>query len=431
MRRSIMVMAVLVLVSEREPAWAQGVVAPVDADEPSGVLSRSTAVDAAWRRSPELGEMRWEQRVAEARVVDAGRRPDPNLALTVEDALGTGSYWGGGQAQTTLELSQVFELGGKRGARVDVAERAEALANAERELKRVDVAAEVGRCFIRLLVAQQGLELAVENTARAERTLAAARRRVRAGADSALEEQRAAVAVERARIAGEHAEHVLAVARREMAATWGAVEARFERAAGDLFARGPVPAFEVLADRLATAPEIDRNVHERRLRDAEMRLVAARRVPNVTVGGGLRRLEGPGVETFVFTVGVPLPFSNRNPGALREAEALIGRTDANRRTIEVRMRTALFGLYQELQHAGIELDGLERHVLPRARHALGLSQEGFEAGRFSHLNLLDAERTLAEVQRERIDVAGSYHQLVVEMERLIGGPVDGAAEGIR
>jgi cobalt-zinc-cadmium efflux system outer membrane protein len=431
MRRSIMVMAVLVMVSELELARAQGDVAAVVEDEPSGVLSRDAALGAALRRSPELGESGWELRAAEARVLEAERRPDPSVALVVEDALGTGSYWGGGQAQTTLEVNQVFELGGKRAARVDVAEHARGLANAERELKRIDVTAEVGRRFIRLLVAQQGADLAADNTARAERTLAAARRRVRAGADSALEEQRAAVAVERARIAGEHAEHLLAVARREMAATWGAVEARFERAAGDLFARRPVPAFDVLADALATAPEVDRNARERRLRDAELRLVAARRVPNVTIGGGLRRLEGPGVETFVFSVGVPLPFSNRNLGAIREAEALVGRADATRRTIAVRMRTALFGLYQELQHAGIELDGLERNVLPRARDAVGMSRNGFEEGRFSYLDLLEAERTLADVQRERIDVAGSYQLFLVEMERLIGAPIAGAGEGIR
>jgi cobalt-zinc-cadmium efflux system outer membrane protein len=95
------------------------------------------------------------------------------------------------------------------------------------------------------------------------------------------------------------------------------------------------------------------------------------------------------------------------------------------------MRTALFGLYQELQHAGIELDGLERNVLPRARDAVGMSRNGFEEGRFSYLDLLEAERTLADVQRERVDVAGSYQLFLVEMERLIGAPIAGAEEWIR
>ncbi len=430
MWRSIIGMAALVFVGELEPVRAQTVVAGPTYD-PIGALSRAAAVAAALRSSPELGEIAWERQATDARVVQAGRRPDPEVALIVEDVLGTGSFAGGKQAQTTLEVTQLLELGGKRAARVDVAERSQALADAENELKRVDVVAEVGRRFIRLLMAQQGVALAIENTVRAERTLAGARRRVRAGADSAIEEQRASVAVERARIAAEHADHVLAVARREVAATWGATEARFDRAEGDLFTRRPVPPFDVLAGRLVTAPEIGRRAQERRLRDAEVRLVAARRVPDVTIGGGLRRLEGPGEEAVVFTVGVPLPFSNRNRGALREAEALVGRAEASRHATDVRTRTTLFGLYQELQHAGIELDGLERHVLPRARETVGVSRSGFDEGRFSYLELLDAERTLADVQRERIDVAGSYQQFIIEMERLIGAPIDAAEEGTR
>lgn len=427
MRRSIIVMAILAVVGDFELARGED----ASPEEPVGVLRRGDALSAALRGSPELAEIAWELQAGEARVVQAERRPDPNVALVIEDSVGTGSYSGGGQAQTTLELSQLLELGGKRAARVSLAERAQAVTSAERELRRADVTAEVGRRFIRLLVAQQGVALAMENTARAERTWTAARRRVHAGADSALAEQRAAVAVERARIATEHAEHVLAVARRELAATWGASEARFERAEGDLFARRVVPRYEDLAERLVTAPEVGRTIEERRLRDAALRLVAARRVPDVTVGGGLRRLEGPGVETLVFSVGVPLPFSNRNRGAVQEAEALIGHAAASRRTIEVHARTALFGLYQELQHAGIELAALERQVLPRAREAVEVSRAGFDAGRFSYLDLLEAERVLADVQRERVDVAGSYQQFIVEMERLIGAPIDAAEEGSR
>ena len=54
-----------------------------------------------------------------------------------------------------------------------------------------------------------------------------------------------------------------------------------------------------------------------------------------------------------------------------------------------------------------------------------MSSDGFARGRFSYLDLADAQRTLGEVQRERIETAAAYHGLVLEIERLLGAPIDG------
>lgn len=396
--------------------------------EPFGVVRRADAVAAALAGSPELAEGAWDVNASDARVVYAGRRPNPEVAIVVEDVLGTGRFEGARQAQTTLELRQLIELGGKRGARITAAEEARALTAADVAIKRHDVTAEVGRRFVRVLVAQEGVKLAETEATRSAQMLSAVRRRVEAGAASMVEAEKAGIAVERSRIATEHAEHLLAVARRELAATWGGAEARFERADGDLFARVAVPAFDVLAAALDDAPDVARTALERRLREAEAAVVAARRVPDLTVGGGVRRLEGPGAEAFLFTVGVPLPFASRNGAAVSEARALVERSEATRRLTDVKLRTSLFALHQELLHADIELAALETDVLPRTERSLAASRDGFERGLVSYVELLDAVRTIAEVRRERVTVAGSYQQFLVEIERVIGKPIAAETE---
>ena len=61
---------------------------------------------------------------------------------------------------------------------------------------------------------------------------------------------RARVALARAEIEREHAEHELLSSRRRLAAMWGAREPDFDDAAGDLFTLPEIGAFEDLLARL-------------------------------------------------------------------------------------------------------------------------------------------------------------------------------------
>ena len=68
-----------------------------------------------------------DNRAAEARIITAGLRPNPEVAVQSENFTGSGEFKNGEQAERTLQLSQMVELGGKRPARI-------AVANADREL---------------------------------------------------------------------------------------------------------------------------------------------------------------------------------------------------------------------------------------------------------------------------------------------------------
>ncbi len=107
--------------------------------EPTGVLTLREALALALTENPELAPFAWQARANEARILQAGLRHNPELGLQVEDIVGTGSFSGAREAQTTLQLSQVIELGGKRAARTEVASQGRGMAKSEYELKRVEV----------------------------------------------------------------------------------------------------------------------------------------------------------------------------------------------------------------------------------------------------------------------------------------------------
>ncbi|HSD11430.1 MAG TPA: TolC family protein [Candidatus Binatia bacterium] len=436
LHRSVFACTITVLLTTGTPALGdERVPAPAGAaspnpeepGEPTGPLTLPLSLSIALRKSPELAEFAWEIRVSEARVLQAGLGPNPELSLLAEDVLGTGSFEGVRQSQTTLEIGQLLELGGKRRARIEAASRSRDVASAEYEVKRADVLADVTRKFIQLLERQDLRGAAEADAALGRASLATVSKRIRAGAGSPLEEKKARVALARSEVALEDASHDLAVARHLLAATWGASSDRFGAAEGDLYARRPVPSFDELLERLRSAPELLRRVSEIRLREAELRTAEAKKVPNLGLRGGVRWLEGPEEESFVFGFSMPLPLFDRNQGGLEEARALVAKAKAAETTSETRLRATLFTLHQELLHAAHRLDSLEKDILPRSEESVGLSQEGFNRGAFSFLDLLDARRTLVEVKRERIEAAASYHQFILEIERLIGAPIDALA----
>lgn len=393
--------------------------------EPTGVLTLRKALALALHENPELAPFAWQERANEARILQAGVRLNPELGLQVEDVLGTGEFSGGREAQTTLQLSQVIELGGKRAARKDVASQARGLTKSEYELKRVEVLGDVTQRFIQVVANQHALDLALTNRQLAQDALRTVQERVTAGKGSALEERKAQVALARGEVLVEGARHELNAARKKLAASWRGSRPVFERAEADLFARKSVPAFEEFANRISQSPEIARWISEKKLREAEIKLADARRVPNVTAWGGTRHLEGPGEQSFLFGFSMPLQLFDRNQGGAAEARALLGRTEAEQKAAEVRLGIVLLGFYEEMAHDVHVMEGLEKEILPKAEDALAISQEGFAQGRFSYLEVLDAQRTIFDVKQEYIQTATTYHQFLVEIERLIGQPIEG------
>lgn len=393
--------------------------------EPNGVLTLRNALALALTENPELAPFAWQARANEARILQAGLRHNPELGLQVEDILGTGSFSGGREAQITLQLSQVIELGGKRAARTELASQARGVTKSEYELKRVEVLGDVTQRFIQVVANQHALDLTLTNRQLAADALRTVQERVTAGKGSALEERKAQVALARGELLVEGARHELNAARKKLAASWRSSRPVFERAEADLFARKPVPSFEEFASRISKSPEIARWVSEKKLREAEIKLADARRVPNVTAWGGTRRLEGPGEQSFLLGFSIPLQLFDRNQGGAAEARALLGRTEAEQKAAEVRLGIVLLGLYEEMAHDAHVMDGLQKEILPKGEDALAISREGFAQGRFSYLEVLDAQRTLFDIKQEYIRAATTYHQFLVEMERLIGQPIEG------
>ncbi len=407
-------------VSARERADSSAAVREQKAD-----LNLPEAVRRALKSNPEFTTYAKEIAALEGAVVQAGLLRNPELAVEEED-IGAGAPGTGRQAAqfTTIRLSQLIELGGKRHARVNTATMAQEVARKEYEAKRLELLARVADYFIDVLAAQERTRLADESVRLAQTVVSAVAKRVVAGKAPPIEETKAKVALSTARIEHEQAQRDLAVSRKRLTLLWGDPSPQFGRALGDITFAVALPSFEVLAERVRFNPVALRSAMSVEHRKTVLDLEQSRRIPDITVSTAVRHYQRSGENTALLTLSMPMPLFDRNQGNLQEAHQRLDKAVDEQAAIDLSLQTQLARSYEALLAAQNQITVLRDEVLPAAKNAFDVANRGYELGKFSFLETLDSQRTLFQNQTLYVHALVNYQKLVNELERLIAAPVN-------
>lgn len=395
-----------------------------DLEDLDGMITLRHALSLALLRNPKLLAFEWEIRIKEAQTLQTGLLPNPEFDIEVESFAGNGASKGFDGAELTFQLSQLIELGEKRSKRKRISTLEWELAGWDYEFKRLEVFTEVTKAFIDVLAAQERLALTEELISISERVFSSVVERVRAGKVSPVEEKKASVILATNRIKLEQAKRGLRVARKLLAATWGSTSPNFEKVSGRLHVVKPIPTAEHLVHRISQNPNIVRWITEIEQRKAAVELEHAERISNLTLSAGVQSFNETNDNAFVLGVSMPLPIFNRNQGGILEAQHRLAKAGEGRKASEVQILTALAKKYQELSGAFSEVTALKNDVLPGAQSAFDAANEGFRQGKFSYLDVLDAQRILFEARGQYIETLTAYHKAVADVEQLIGERID-------
>ena len=387
-------------------------------------LTLTKALALTLEHSPELSAFSWDIRSAEARIIQAKLIPNPEIGFEGEN-LNELSSRSGNEMQNTLRLSQLIELGGKRKLRVREAQFDRESTQWDYQVKRLEVLKQTTTAYIDVLAAQANVQLAEEGLAIAEAAVPVTEKRLEAGKASEVEMVRTNTAVASARIELEQTKRELQTARLNLAAQWGEKEAVFPAVVGNLERVSKLPPLESLNAKLQGSPNLARWTTEREKRQATLNLARAEVKPDLTFEAGPRVIASHPVDlTFVAGFSIPLPLWNRNEGRIAEAEANVGKVADERAAAETRAYADLNEAYQTLARAAEEVRVLRESVLPGAKSALGQITEGYSAGRFGQLDVLDAQRSYNETRTQYVRALTAYHKAQAQIDALTALPVE-------
>jgi len=357
-------------------------------------LSLEEAVEHALQTAPQLSAQTERVSAAEQLIVSAGRLPDPelivgidNLPVTGPDAYSTTSDF---MTMRKVGVMQEFPRARKRHLQHDLAAAEAGVAQAELIEARLEIAREVATAWIRRATAQASLNELHALEPDVQLQAAAARAAVSAGRSSTAEALAAEAAVAQLanRILKMRSE---AQQSADELSRWIDVDAERPLAAMPSLDELPTPANALLA-----------SVHEHgSLLPYESRMAAAR--TDIDLARAERRPDwsaelafakrGPEFSDMVsleFRIGLPLFTKNRQDPIVSAKHAELRRIQAERED-ELRMHTAeLRKMLTDWQLLGEQVAQYERELLPLARERSRAALASYRAGRGDLRLALDA-----------------------------------------
>jgi cobalt-zinc-cadmium efflux system outer membrane protein len=373
------------------------------------------AIRLALEVNPTIATARREIEATEAQVLQGSLRPNPGFSYTVEN---TGRVSRSSAAQVELPI----ERGDKRAARVEAAQRGRDVALSDLGGRQLKVRAEVMAAFFDVLAAQELLALAKDSVSLSRRATDIAAKRVAAGKVSPVEETKARVAEASVRVALTQAQSELRNARRRLTRLWGNAAPRFSEAQGEVDLLPLIPERESIDQRLRTSPLLQRAQLELERRKSLVNVEQSKTVQDFTVSVGVRRREESQNEQMMLGFSVPIPLYNRNQGNLLEALRREDKARDELVAIRITLTSDAYQIMERISARRQEAELLRTEVVPGAKSAYEAATIGFENGKFSFLEVLDAQRTFFSAKSQYLTALAAVHRAVTDLEGILGEP---------
>lgn len=188
----------------------------------------------------------------------------------------------------------------------------------------------------------------------------------------------------------------------------------------DLETLPEIPEHEAIVQALKTTPISVITELSVMREDAALNLARANGTADPTFGLGVRRFSEDDGTAFLASVSIPLTVFDRNQGRVAEAKANLLAAQSNQTAQRLDLEKQAMNMWQTLVSNREEVLAYQDGLLPSAEKAYRQAEEGFNRGAFSFLDLLDAQRTLFDVQSNHLEALSSFHETKAKIDMLSG-----------
>ena len=373
--------------------------------------------------------------IADARIITSRLRPNPVLTIEGDhlDLLGTGfsKENGAGPEEYSIRTDFVFERGGKRQGRIDVAQGALSTAQLQFLNTVRAVALDVQSAYVDLLHAKADLALAQDTLETFHETGQVNITRVRVGDLSELELIRTQVAELQFENTVAQARLKVDVGRSKLRVLLGRTKSdRLPDATGE-FRREELAvtvdtlrerAFAARPDYLAVRRDIARS-------QAELRLQLAQGKVDYVVGAEYRRqqgVNGTGNSLGIF-FSSNVPVFNRNQGEIERARQEQLQAEARLRALQATIDNEVETAWLQYRTARESLRRVEETTLSKARDVREIMERAYRRGGASFLDFLDAQRAYNDTVQLRNAASADYAKSLYAIDAATGGSAQGAS----
>lgn len=409
----------LLMIIFSAPLWC-GAIPSARAAAATAGLSLEEALTLASQNRQELSFLRADLDAAALNLRHAGLPPNPELGFAW-DNLG-GDLPTDEVKETTISLSQPFEIGGKPSARRGKGQAEIFRLQCEQTSVWLDIAAEVKMAFVEVQGARARLALQQEAEQIAVELANITHERVAAGDLAATEETRSEA--RKAEMTAEtlKLKRILTEAELDLAMALGEPDSAMVTATGQLAQEVAIPARQTLLAGIQNSPLLALRRSETELAAAGLSLERANAWSDPALSFAFSDIPDKDAHSIAVGLTFPLPLFQRNQAAKAEAGATARKAVTNEQAEARRLRTELIKTHTVLVAADHEARTLRTEVLSRATEAAEAVREGFRAGKFRYSDVLEAFQSQLQAQTRHLDVILDLNRAAITLDRLIGQP---------
>ena len=364
-------------------------------------LNKESAMMMVLERNPTIQASLARIENAKGEKIQASLMPNPEAVFEIENFGGTGELSGIDGAEATVGLEQQIELAGKRTKRTRIADYDAKIAEEQAIADILQLLSQTEIAFINVAIQQERLTLANNRMSLAQKTHKTVKERVNAAAASDIQHTKIDIEQSAAELELAKARKDLSHAKNRLAALLNVKgDVQVDMVLDNL---PTLPERHILLDAVKKMPQMRINQFLKMQAQSQLDLAEANAIPDPVVGLGLRRFNESDDTAFIAGISIPLPVFNRNQGEILKARSQIAEAEASAQQQELDIREVSLNTWESLTSIYNEAETYQSNVIPNAERAYNQALEGYSAGRFSFLDMLDAQRTLYEVEENRLD----------------------------
>ena len=162
-----------------------------------------------------------------------------------------------------------------------------------------------------------------------------------------------------------------------------------------------------------------------RLANAQLQLAQSNSQVDIDVGLGIRHFEATNNQALVLNVSIPIAVANPNRGNIAAAHAAKQLSQLQIAQTRQQLKLSLLMIQQTSSNHNQYVQLVAQELLPLARQLLIDTEAGYSLGRYSVLQLADAQAEQFSLERELIDSHQQIYLQLLELERVTGQPLSG------
>lgn len=405
------------------------------------VLSRSAVPDATRTQALSLNTFlqfvlesnlsyaaeRYNVSMAEAQIAAARQIPNPSVGYGFSrDVTYPGSQRL--QSNTVGNITQLFELGGKRKRRTEVATKSRAAAAADLDGFLNQLKFEAATAFVDALSQKRLSEKSRVIAADINQLAKAQAERFKAGQIGEADVLQTEIEAEQFQTTLINIQAQADSASQALGGYLGIDGALLRLIPlGDL--EQPARQFDVKTLTSHALKERQDLVSLRHLADAarsRISLERANRIPDVAIGLGVSQLSStqnitaptPANNSLVISFSFPLPIWNQNKAAIQNAQFAALQAQKQVEAAELKVQVEVHQAATLYRAAASSVDRYRNGILKKANTVLDARRTSYQKGQATLLELLIAQRTAQEVRASYEAVLATQAKALVELQRV-------------